>query len=614
MIDKYAQPTEVTEKTSIFFAPRVEPPIKTASPEKVATLVKMKKASRARLKAPVKPRASKKVAEEGTKVVKSKAKAKTTKSKKVVDMDQKLISPSGIASRAEQQIVIFGTSSQLLTGDSPNTLRQLREALRESELMTSIEEEPTCTAPVQRRLARGIRHTSGKLWAQQAESFDEDSADGEDLPSPTISSEPDLSTITEREISGLHLPLVDMEAVDTVPQQFTDDGFQTLSDEIEAMDFDNEVESPSNRGAAAGGFMPTQPNCEEEKASSWHQMSSAQVLPEESPQNEPRQPDCDEEIASYWHELSSAQISQGNDPRTEPRQASLKEENASVWHELSSSAALPAGGDSLGLQKSLSPVERTIQLTSKRAAAGPAMRSSLFATLAPSSSRTALRPLSTNTKSPKKSSASNMFAAKAAAANSVDATGSPKKKRGRPPKAKTSEEKAALSLQSTPKKSKKQKDKVDEWHDNNDEIMDSEPDMTPSPRRRGKKAPPSPLPDLVSNATEAVAKRVNGILANANHHQWPEIQAKLFLDITLVVKGQTRSTGGQKLSWYEKMLLFDPIVIEDLTAFVNAEGLRITVKEKEEEIRGWMVQKWCEDNSVCCLWKEGLRGGVKTKY
>lgn len=546
-------------------------------------------------------------------MVKSKAKAKTTKPKKVVDMGQKLISPSGIASRAEQQIVMFGTSSQLLTGDSPNTLRQLREALRESEMMTSIGEEPTCTAPVQRRLARGIRHTSGNLWAQQAESFDEDSADSEDLPSPTISREPDLPTTTEGEISGLRLPLVDMEAVDTVPLQFTDDGFQTLSDEIEAMDFDNELESPSNRGAAAGGFMPTQPNFEEEKASSWHGMSSAQVLPEPS-QNEPRQSDCEEKEVSEWHKLSSSPALPEDEPQTEPRQASLEEEKASNWHKLSSSPALPEGGDSLGLRKSPSPVERTIKLIPKRPAAGPAMRSSLFTALAPSLSRTALKPLSTNTKSPKKSSASNRVATKSAAATSVDAAGSPKKKRGRPPKAKTSEEKAALPLQSTPKKSKKQRDTADEWHDINDEIMDSEPDITPSPRRRGKKAPPSPLPDLVSNGTEAVAKRVNGVLANANHPQWPEIQAKLFPDITLVVKGQTRSTGGQKLSWYEKMLLYDPIVIEDLTAFVNAEGLRITVKEKEEEIRGWMVQKWCEDNSVCCLWKEGLRGGVKTKY
>lgn len=614
MIDKYAQPAEATERTSIFFAPRGEPPVKTASPEKVATLVKTKKTPKARPKGPVKPRASKKTAEEGKKAVKSKVKAKITKPKKVVDLGQKLISPSGIASRAEQQIVMFGTSSQLLTGDSPNTLRQLREALRESEMMTSIEEEPTCTAPVQRRLARGIRHTSGKLWAQQAESFDEASADSEDLPSPTVSKGAALTVATEGEANIFDLLRADMELVDLVPLQYTDDGFQTLSDEIEAMDFDNDLESPSNRGAMPGGFMPTQPNFEEQKASSWHEISSAQVLSEESPHNHQlRQPDLEEGEASLWHKPSSSPGLPDDETRPETRQP-WGEDNASEWHTLSSPAALREDCDSAGLQKSPSSVERAVKLTTKRAAAAPTMRSSLFTSLAPSASRTALRPLSTNTRSPKKSSASNKATTKSADATSTDAAGSPKKKRGRPPKAKTSEETAALPLQSTPKKSKKQRDTTDEWHDINDEIMDSEPDMTPSPRHRGKKAPSSPLPDLVSNATEAVTKRANGVLANANHPQWPEIQATLFPDITLAVKGQPRSTGGQRLSWYEKMLMYDPIVIEDLTAFVNAEGLRITVKEKEEDIRGWMVQKWCEDNSVCCLWKEGLRGGVKTKY
>lgn len=615
MIDRYSQPAEITEKTSIFFAPRVEPPVKTAGPEKVATLVKTKKAPRARPKGPVKPRASKNAAGDGTKVVKLKAKAKIAKPKKVVDAGQKLISPSGITSRAEQQNLMFGTSSQLLTGDSPNTLRQLRDALRESEMLTSIEEGPTCSAPVQRRLARGIRHTSGKLWAQQAESFAEDHTDSE-LPSPKVAGGPDILFDTEEEATIFNLPGAGMESASPMPLQCTDDGFQTLSDEIEAMDFDNDFDSLNDQGTTAGGFMPTQPNLEVQNAFSWgHGISSAQALPDESLHNHVRpQPSLEERDAPTWHDLSSSPGLPQDEIRSEPVQYSFAEERASDWHKLSSSAHLPEDCDSIGLQERPSPVEHTVKLISKRAVAAPAMRSSLFTSVAPSVGRTALRPLSTNTKSPKKSSASNHIITKHTVSTSNVAAVSPKKRRGRPPKAKTLEDKSALLLTSSPKKPKGQKDTADDWHDINDEIMDSEPDMTPSPRPRGKKAPPSPLPDLVSKTTEAVTKRVNGVLANANHPQWPDIQAKLFPDITLAVKGQTRSMGGQKLTWYEKMLMYDPIVIEDLTAFVNAEGLSITVKEKKEDIRGWMVQKWCEDNSVCCLWKEGLRGGVKTKY
>ncbi|QDS70538.1 hypothetical protein FKW77_010360 [Venturia effusa] len=612
VLDRYAQPADIAEKTSMFFAPRIEPPIKTVSPEKVATLVKTRKGPKARSKGSVKPRAAKKVAEEGTKAVKSKAKAKATKPKRVVDMGQKLISPSSIASRAEHQIVMFGTSSQLLTGDSPNTLRQLQEALKESEMMASIEEEPTCTAPVQRRLARGIRHTSGKLWAQQADSLVENSADSEDPSSPTIPREPDILAIIEEEVERPELPQGELTETDLLPLQYTEDGFQTLSDEIDAMDFDD-LESPSNRRATAGGFMPTQTNFEEERACRSHEMSSTQALLKESTHILPRQPDPEERNFFEWHSLSSPPKALPEEkPRTESRQRA--EEKASVWHSLSSASALSEGHDILGVRKSPSPVERTIKPIPKRAANAPTMRSSLFSSLTPSVSRTALRPLSTNMKSPKKSSGSQKANSEAAAATLPTATGSVQKKRGRPPKAQVKEQKATLPLHPTPKNCRKKKERADDWHDINDEILDSEPDMTPSPRRRDKRAPPSPLPDLVLNATEAATKRVNGVLANANHPQWPKIQAKLFPDITLAVKGQPRSIGGQKLTWYEKMLMYDPIVIEDLTVFVNAEGLRITVKEKEEEIRGWMVQKWCEENSVCCLWKEGLRGGVKTKY
>lgn len=79
-------------------------------------------------------------------------------------------------------------------------------------------------------------------------------------------------------------------------------------------------------------------------------------------------------------------------------------------------------------------------------------------------------------------------------------------------------------------------------------------------------------------------------------------------------------------------------MLEDLTLWLNAQGVRIEVsmpkvvkglgKKKvnvvetvdeatevvQEDLQPWMVQKWCEEHSICCLWKEGLRGGVRQKY
>lgn len=81
-------------------------------------------------------------------------------------------------------------------------------------------------------------------------------------------------------------------------------------------------------------------------------------------------------------------------------------------------------------------------------------------------------------------------------------------------------------------------------------------------------------------------------------------------------------------------------MLEDFTAWLNEQGLKVEVKRlkpkakkrgrkkkdagpeeeavewevQRETLQAWMVQKWCEEKSVCCLWKEGLRGGVRTRY
>jgi len=89
------------------------------------------------------------------------------------------------------------------------------------------------------------------------------------------------------------------------------------------------------------------------------------------------------------------------------------------------------------------------------------------------------------------------------------------------------------------------------------------------------------------------------------------------------------------------MLLYDPIVLEDLAGWLNGGVLLPYVRAQEGE--GWdsvvvggdgagegmcregaeagvelikpaLLQKWCEENSICCLWRNGLRGGVKAKY
>ena len=59
-------------------------------------------------------------------------------------------------------------------------------------------------------------------------------------------------------------------------------------------------------------------------------------------------------------------------------------------------------------------------------------------------------------------------------------------------------------------------------------------------------------------------------------------------------------------TWYEKILMYDPIILEDLTLWLNTRGLR-TVHE-DDEVSAIQVRTWCEANGICCLWRGGWRG------
>lgn len=82
--------------------------------------------------------------------------------------------------------------------------------------------------------------------------------------------------------------------------------------------------------------------------------------------------------------------------------------------------------------------------------------------------------------------------------------------------------------------------------------------------------------------------------------------APLFGYITRAVVGAPRSKDPANPSWHEKMLMYDPIILEDLTAWLNAG--RLDQVEFDGEVAPGDVKKWCESKSVCCLWRANLRG------
>ncbi|ELR07889.1 5'-flap endonuclease [Pseudogymnoascus destructans] len=135
-----------------------------------------------------------------------------------------------------------------------------------------------------------------------------------------------------------------------------------------------------------------------------------------------------------------------------------------------------------------------------------------------------------------------------------------------------------------------------------EEISDSDTLLTPSPPRR--RASRGHTPPSLSLVEDDIADITLPPLSPNSAEQ------ELFEHITKAVTTAPRGTP-QAPSWYEKMLMYDPIVLEDLTRWLNTEGLDGV--GYDGEAKGEQVKTWCRARSVCCLWKISSRkgGGVK---
>ncbi|RDA95712.1 hypothetical protein CP533_1104 [Ophiocordyceps camponoti-saundersi (nom. inval.)] len=85
-----------------------------------------------------------------------------------------------------------------------------------------------------------------------------------------------------------------------------------------------------------------------------------------------------------------------------------------------------------------------------------------------------------------------------------------------------------------------------------------------------------------------------------------EQQKELFAHISKAVTTGPRTTSSKQPSWHDKILLYDPIVLEDLTAWLNSGQL--TRVGCDEEVSAVEVKAWCESKSICCIWRMSLQG------
>ncbi|KAJ5863725.1 uncharacterized protein N7529_005641 [Penicillium soppii] len=170
-----------------------------------------------------------------------------------------------------------------------------------------------------------------------------------------------------------------------------------------------------------------------------------------------------------------------------------------------------------------------------------------------------------------------------------------------------------------------------------EEIQDSEEEITPSPsqvqkhynaiysKKKGgsrvpehslniltKSPPPSPTnPKVVSSTTRVTKESSSASIKTSRTTKFPEqvSLADISAQITKAVRVQPRlsplssSLGSRrKLTWHERILMYDPIVLEDFTAWLNIEGLGLVGEDRE--IGTGSVREWCESKGICCCWKK----------
>ncbi|KAF2257793.1 hypothetical protein CC78DRAFT_622335 [Lojkania enalia] len=177
-----------------------------------------------------------------------------------------------------------------------------------------------------------------------------------------------------------------------------------------------------------------------------------------------------------------------------------------------------------------------------------------------------------------------------------------------------------------------------------EEIQDSEDDeaLSPTPPRILHSPPaltlvsPEFVPPLPTEDPVEIFRVATSQLP------WAEIKDQIFRRITQAVQNLPPTANPAQPSWHEKILMYDPIILEDFTGYLNSQTAirtwkRATQKQikawnkvlkandkeimqveddenealvVEKELEIWMVQGWCQDMSICCILRKNRGCGM----
>lgn len=134
-------------------------------------------------------------------------------------------------------------------------------------------------------------------------------------------------------------------------------------------------------------------------------------------------------------------------------------------------------------------------------------------------------------------------------------------------------------------------------------IEDSEEEVIPSPSRlqtrytSGSPTDSQPLPISKGPQSPTRSSRADP----SRRTSLPDLASQ----ITKAVRAQSHSLSSDRArpSWHEKILMYDPITLEDFAAWLNIEGFGLVGEDRE--VSAGSVREWCESKGICCCWKKG---------
>ena len=90
-----------------------------------------------------------------------------------------------------------------------------------------------------------------------------------------------------------------------------------------------------------------------------------------------------------------------------------------------------------------------------------------------------------------------------------------------------------------------------------------------------------------------------------------EKQAYLLQKITEAIDKEPPTHDATRPSWHEKILMYDPIILEDLAQWLNVTGLGTV--GCDDEVWPGLVREWCAARSITCVWRMSLRGVARSR-